>query len=195
GRVEQAPPAGPGGAGVGRDELLFEAAAVLAGTVLMATGISGYGPGAHESSQTLAVLMPGIARYRDRFYQQLLARMSGPHAERLRQEEALTRQPFGAARQHLNGCLARHRAAQLQQRCLALLFAEMGYPEASRAEARRIPAASVRFLSEVLSRLSTGHREVEHGRLAEATRVLPEVEDLVRRGIACGALGDPWHVL
>ena len=51
---------------------------MLAGTVLMATGISGYGPGAHESSQTLAVLMPGIARYRDQFYQHLLARMSGP---------------------------------------------------------------------------------------------------------------------
>ncbi|MBI1913392.1 MAG: hypothetical protein HYS12_01335 [Planctomycetes bacterium] len=177
------------------DELLFEAAAVLAGTVLMAAGISGWGPGAHDSSQTLAVLMPGIARYRDLFYQQLLAKMSGPHADRLRQEQALTRQPFGAARQHLNGYLARHRAVQLQQRYLALLFAEMGYPEASRAEARRIPTPSVRFLSEILSRGSTGHREVEHGRLREAARVLPEIEELIRRGIDCGALADPWNVL
>ncbi len=178
-----------------RGELLLEAAAVLAGTVLMATGISGRGPGAHDSTQTLAVLMPAIARYRDQFYQQLLEKMSGPHAERLRQEMVLTRQPFGAARQHLNGYLARHRAAQMQQRFLALLFAEMGYPEASRAEARRIPTAPVRFLSEILSRLSTGHREAEHGRLREAAAVLPAVEDLLQRGIACGAVADPWNVL
>ena len=178
-----------------RGELLFEAAAVLAGTVLMATGISGYGPGAHDSSQTLGVLMPPVARYRDQFYQQLLGQLTGPHAERLRQEQTLTRQPFGGARQHLNAYLARHRAAQLQQRYLALLFAEMGYPEASRAEARRIPTASVRFLSEILSRLSTGHHEVEHGRLRAAARVLPEVEDLIHRGIDCGALADPWNIL
>src|SRR5262249_5753938 len=100
-RVEQPGERDPG-------EVLFEAAAVLAGTVLMAAGISGWGPGAHDSSQTLAVLMPGIARYRDHFYQQLLEKMSGPHAERLRQEQALTRQPFGAARQHPHRHLARH---------------------------------------------------------------------------------------
>ncbi len=177
------------------DELLFEAASVLAGTVLMATGISGWGPETHDSSATLAVLMPGIARYRDQFYQQLLQRIQGPHADRLRQDMDLTRQPFGGARQHLNAYLARHRAAQMQQRYLALLFAEMGYPEASRAEARRIPTASVRFLSEVLSRISTGHHEAERGRLQEAAAVLPEVEDLIHRGISCGALADPWNLL
>ena len=42
---------------------------------------------------------------------------------------------------------------QLQQRYLSLMFAEMGYPEASRDEARRIPAVSVRLLSEILGRL------------------------------------------
>src|SRR5439155_26651173 len=115
--------------------------------------------------------------------------------DRLRQEQALTRQPFGAARQHLNSYLARHRAAQMQQRYLALLFAEMGYPEASRAEARRIPTPSMRFLSEILSRGSTGHREVEHGRLREAARLLPEIESLIHRGIDCGALADPWNIL
>src|SRR4029453_7717318 len=76
-----------------------------------------------------------------------------------------------------------------------LLFAEMGYAEASRAEARRIPTASVRFLSAILSRISTGHHEAERGRLQEAARLLPEIEDLLQRGIACGALADPWNIL
>src|SRR5881628_3445493 len=71
----------------------------------------------------------------------------------------------------------------------------MGYPEASRAEARRIPTASVRFLSEILSRISTGHHAAERGELRQAAAVLPEIEDLVRRGINCGALADPWNVL
>ncbi|HZV07981.1 MAG TPA: hypothetical protein VE999_23055 [Gemmataceae bacterium] len=178
-----------------RDELLMEGAAVLAGTLLMATGISGYGPTAHDSTITLATLLPRIARYRDVFYEHLLKRLEGQHAARLREEQATTRQAFGGARQHLNGYLARHRAMQLQQRYLALLFAEMSYPEASRAEARLIPAVSVRLLSEILSQLTSGQVEAEQGRLREAARRLPEIEDLMHRGIACGAFVDPWNIL
>ncbi|MGH7172181.1 MAG: hypothetical protein ACRELG_18045, partial [Gemmataceae bacterium] len=178
-----------------REELLLEGAAVLAGTLLMATGISGYGPTAHDSTTTLATLLPRIARYRDVFYEHLLNRLEGPHAARLREELATTRQAFGGARQHLNAYLARHRAMQLQQRYLALLFAEMGYPEASRAEARRIPAVSVRLLSEILGRLTSGQVEADQGRLREAASRLPEIEDLMQRGIACGAFVDPWNIL
>src|SRR5262249_6645074 len=76
-----------------------------------------------------------------------------------------------------------------------VLFAEMGYPQASRREALRIPAASVRLLSEILGRLTTGQLLVDHGRLSEAAKLLPEVEDLLRRGIACGAFVDPWNIL
>lgn len=177
------------------DELLFEAGAVLAGTMLMATGTSGSSPSTHDSFTTLATLMPRIARYRDAFYAQLLETVSGAHAERLRHEAETTRQPFGGARQHLNQYLARHRAGQLQQRQLAVLFAEMGYPQASRREALRIPAASVRLLSAILSRVTTGQLLVDQGRLADAAAVLPEVEDLLRRGIACGAFVDPWNIL
>src|SRR5262249_23725536 len=43
-----------------RAELLHEAAAVLAGTVLMASGISGSSPSAHDSTTTLSTLMPRI---------------------------------------------------------------------------------------------------------------------------------------
>src|SRR6185437_3263445 len=107
---ENLPPL-PGGAP--RQERLFEAAAVLAGTILMAVGVTGSGPGAHDSSVSLATLLPRIARYRDAFYEQLLPRLPAAHAGRLREEQALTRQPFGGARQHLNGYLARHRALQM----------------------------------------------------------------------------------
>jgi hypothetical protein len=176
-------------------ELLQEAATVLAGTILMAAGVSGAGPQTHDSSVTLATLIPRIARYREAFYAAKLARVEGAHGARLRQEAATTRQPFGGARQHINQYLARHRAAQLQQRHLALLLAKMGFPEASRRQAARIPAASVRLLSEMHLRLTAGQAHVDRGELAEAARLLPEVEDLLHRGIACGAVVDPWNVL
>jgi hypothetical protein len=198
-----------------REEMLAEAAAVLAGTMLMGAAITGSSPTARDSTETLSALMPRIAQLRDQFYEQLLARLSGPHAERLQREIQQTRQPFGAARQHLNQRLAQDRAAQLQQRFLSLLFAEMGYPDASRDEATHIPAPSVRVLSDIFSRLTTGsmiieRRERGEGRkteekpaettdapptLAAAAKLLPEVEDLLRRGIECGALVDPWNIL
>jgi hypothetical protein len=176
-------------------EALYEAAAVLAGTILMASGISGAGPAAHDSSMTLTKLREPIARYRDTFYQNLLEQLSGPHGERLREEAARLHLPFGAARQHLNDCLARHRALQLQQRYLSLLFAEMGYPDAGRQEAAAVPAASVRLLSEMVSRLVHGHMQAEHGALQAAGAELEPVEALLHRGIACGALPDPWNIL
>jgi hypothetical protein len=191
-RVEEAHGSQPVGLS---EELIQEAALVLAGTILMAAGISGAGPETHDSSVTLGTLVPRIARYREAFYTAQLAKVEGAHGARLRQEAATTRQPFGGARQHVNQYLARHRAAQLQQRHLALLLAEMGYPEASRRQAARIPAASVRLLSEIHLRLTAGQVHVDRGELAEAARLLPEVEDLLHRGIACGAVVDPWNVL
>jgi hypothetical protein len=180
-----------------RAEAMTEAAVVFAGTLLMAAATSGGAAGAYDSGTTLATLVPRIARLRDAFYEEALRRLgtATPHAARLRREAESLRQPFGGARQHLNAALARRRAAQLQQRQLALLFAEMGYPDASREEAQLIPAASVRLLSEVLARLTTGAAHVERGEPAEAARLLREVEDLIRRGIDCGALADPWNVL
>jgi hypothetical protein len=178
-----------------REELLFEAAAVLAGTMLMAMGISGPSPTNYDSTATLATLMPRIAQFRDAFYADLLRTLPETHKRRLAEEEKTSRQPFGGARQHLNEYLARHRALQLQQRHLALLFSEMGYPEASRQEACRLPAASVRVVSEILSRLRTGQRLVERGELDRTAALLDDVEELLHRGIECGALADPWNIL
>lgn len=177
------------------DELLAEAAAVLAGTILMASGTSGSGPDAHDSTVTLATLMPKIAAYRDAFYKPLIERMPEPHRSRLREEAVSGRQPFAGARQHLNQALARRRATQLERVHLALLFARLGYPEAAFRQAHVVPVASARIACEILCRLSTGHLAVERGELAYAARLLTEIEDFLHRGIECGALIDPWNIL
>jgi hypothetical protein len=177
------------------EELLHEASIVLAGTLLMASGISGAGPETHDSSVSLATLMPPIARYRDAFYAAELGKIAGSHGERLRREAALTRQPFGGARQHLNQYLAQQRAAQLQQRHLALLLAELGYADAARRHAARVPAASLRLLTEVHIHLTTCRIGADASRRGEAAGHLAAAEEVMRRAIACGALVDPWNVL
>ena len=78
-------------------QVLFEEAAVLAGTMLMGSGVSGNRPDAHDSTVTLATLVEKIAVYRDAFYEELLRKLTGPHAERLRAEALAMRQPFGGA--------------------------------------------------------------------------------------------------
>src|SRR5262249_29394449 len=60
-----------------REELLFEAAAVLAGTILMASGTTGSGPGFYSSDVALSNLLPQIAAYRDQFYEHLLEHTTG----------------------------------------------------------------------------------------------------------------------
>jgi hypothetical protein len=181
--------------GRGDDELLREAATVLAGTILMASAMTGSGPSFYDSSTTLARLVPRIASLRDRFYSSWLERTSGAAGERLREQARQLHQPFGKARQFLNHYLATQRADQLQRRRLAILFASMGYPEHSRQQAQAIPTASARILCEIVIGLTHGMRLAEQGRIEEAAGVIPHVEDLLRRGIRCGAVVDPWSVL
>jgi hypothetical protein len=178
-----------------RGEAVWEGAAVLAGTVLMASGVSGSTPSAHDSSTSLASLIPRIARYRDAFYQELLTRMEGAHAERIRQEIATTGQPFGAARQHLNATLARLRAEQMQYAFLARVYAEMGYPDASKEAAERIPAVAARMLSSIHSSLTSAGIDLEHGRAVSVVEHLRNIEELIHRAIDCGAVADPWNIL
>ncbi len=147
------------------EEMLFEAAAVLAGTILMGARISGNRPDAHDSSVTLSSLVQQIALYRDTFYDRLLTRLDGPHADRLRAESVALRQPFGGVRQHFNQHLARRRAEQLQHVHLAELFARMGYTEAAQRQARIVPVASARMRCDIHCRLTTAHLAIEqvHG--------------------------------
>jgi hypothetical protein len=186
---------------VGSAEALFEAAAVLAGTILMASGICGSSPTAYDSTMTLSKLIPRIAKCREAFYDNVLSLagsttgLSTSQAERLRQEAAQLKQPLGGARQHLNEYLARHRAAQFRHRHLAMLYAEMGFPDASRQEAAKIPAVSVRIISEIWIRLTTAQQLLREGQFSAAAKLPAEIEALIRRGIDCGALPDPWNIL
>lgn len=177
------------------DELEFEAGSVLAGTILMASGVSGRGPGAYDSETTLTKLLPRIAAYRDAFYEQLITQTSGPHGKRLIAEAKERRQPFGGARQHLNGQLARRRASQLEHVQLAAIFAKLGYPEEAAQHAQVVPAASARILCQVDCRLTDVSHSIDDGDLPRALGLLNEVMELIRRGIGCGAIVDPWNIL
>lgn len=176
-------------------ELVVEAASVLAGTMLMASGISGSGPSTYSSNTTLASLLTPIAEYRDAFYSQLLDRMTGPHAERLRSEESRRRQPMGGARQHLNTHLARLRASQLAHVQLARLFARMGSPLAAKEESDDVHVPSARILCRIDCLLTMGNQALKRGDLEQAVGIPEQIDDLIQRGIECGALVDPWNIL
>ena len=64
------------------DERLYDASAVLSGTMLMASSISGSGPQTFDSNVNLVTLLPKVARQRDAFYERLDERSQGrtPHA-------------------------------------------------------------------------------------------------------------------
>lgn len=178
-----------------RDEVLLEAAAVLAGTILMASGTSGSGPDAHDSTTTLTTLLPRIAAYRDAFYERFVNTIEGPHGDRLRAEAVAGKQPLAGARQHLNQQLARRRAAQLEHVHLALLFARMGFLDASHRQASIVAVAGPRMICEIHCRLTTGHLDIEAGKFLHAAEMLREIEDFLHRAIECGALVDPWNIL
>lgn len=177
------------------EERLLEAAAVLAGTILMGAGICGASPQYHDSSVSLARLVSRVARYRDAFYEQLLRKVPGSQGDRLREEAQQRRQPFASVRQYLNQALATQRAAHLQDRRLAQWYAAMGYPQAARRQAAGIQAPAVRFNTEIRIRQTEAAFAAERGQVEHAVQCLAEVEELLHRGIECGALIDPWNIL
>lgn len=176
-------------------ELLFEAGAVLAGTILMASAVSGNGPDAHDSSVTLGTLLPRIVKCREGFYSRLLQSVEGSHGDRLRAEAEALHQPFAGARQHLNQRLAKLRAVQLQHVRLAQLFSQMGYADAARRQAQIVPVASARMLCEINGLMTTIHQLVDRGKLPQGAAAVPEAVELLHRAIECGALVDPWSIL
>jgi hypothetical protein len=189
--LERVTSAGP----AGTEAALAEAAVVLAGIMLMASATSGSGPDTHDSTVTLATLLPHIARFRDDFYERRLAAWPGADGARLRAETARLRQPFGGARQHLNQRLAALRATQLQHVCMAQIFARLGYPEASLRQSVVLPVTSARMLCELDCLLAAAHHALDRGEIGPAVRMLSEMEDLLHRAIDCGAMVDPWNVL
>ena len=177
------------------DELLFEAGAVLAGTMLMGSGISGDHTHTYDSNTSLTTLMPHIAGYRDRFYEFLITRIKKKLRPRLEAEMARLHQPFGGARQALNKQLAKRRADQLQRFHLARTLARMGYFDAAKRQAEIISVVSARLLCQIDCLITQGHKCADHDRLEDAAAVLPEIESLIHRGIVCGAIVDPWTII
>ncbi|MEX0716997.1 MAG: hypothetical protein WD066_10430 [Planctomycetaceae bacterium] len=177
------------------EERLYDAAAVLCGTILMASSISGAGPATHDSNVTLTSLLPYVARQRDAFYARLLAQAKGKRAQRLKREAERTQQPFGHVRQHLNMQLAGYGAQQVQNRFLAQLYARLGYPEAARRQAALIPAPALRFETEIHCLLATAHQHLDRGDVRRALELLRQSRETLLRGIDCGAIVDPWNIL
>lgn len=177
------------------EERIFDASAVLAGTILMASAISGSGPGTYDSSVSLTSLLPVVARQRDNFYQALINSAAGPRRERLVASAEQTRQPFGHVRLQLNMHLSQYGARQVQHRHLSTLYASLGFPEPAREEALVIPCASARFEAEIQSRTILIQHSVSSQNLPEARRLVTECIELLRRGIRCGAIVDPWNIL
>ena len=177
------------------EESLYDASAVLCGTILMASSISGAGPNTYDSSVTLTSLLPHVAHQRDAFYAQLLNSTTGPRSDRLSREAEMTQQPFGHVRQSLNMHLSRYGSHQIQHRHIAQLYAIMGFPEAAQAEAASIPSLACRFETEIHRRISNTHQLLAKQQLSQADELIKEIEDWYDRGIECGAFVDPWNIL
>ncbi|MFT5303727.1 MAG: hypothetical protein ACI814_004547, partial [Mariniblastus sp.] len=178
-----------------QSDALSEAAAVMAGTMLMGSGISGSGPGTYDSNTTLATLLPTVAGYRDQFYADLLGRLQITHRDRLVEEASAKHQPFGGARQDLNARLAQRRASQLVNCRLAAIYARMGYPVAAEEQSKVVPVAAARIICQIDCLLSAANDATGRGELDEAFGSIPKIMSRLKRGIHCGAIVDPWNIL
>jgi len=177
----------------------LEASAVLAGVMLMASGLSGHGPGSHQASMSLAELLPRIAGYRDEFYRWLLGCLPEDHRQRLENEMQRLRQPFGGVRRHINALLAARRARQVESVALAAVLARLGRSEAAERLAGMVPAASARMCARITGRVVAAQRMIRLGKTPDvADRALDQLDDatdILFRAVGCGAAVDPWNIL
>jgi hypothetical protein len=179
-----------------RAELQLEAAAVLAGVMLMASGLCGHGPGAAQAALGLGDLLPRIARYRDAFYRWLIGQLPPSHASRLESEAATFRQAFGGVRRHINATLASRRAAQVEHVSLAAIMARLGRAAAAEQLASEVPAASARMFARITSLCVAARQALwRRGDAAAAITELDQAVDLLFRAVGCGAAVDPWNIL
>ncbi len=178
-----------------RQERLFEAGAVLAGTILMGSGVAGNRPDAHSSQTSLPRLLERIAGYRDVFYEHLLRNKRGKHGKRLRQERAEKHQAFASARQSLNSEISKLRAKQEIHLRLAGVFARLGEVDLAFKHALKTNIVSGRIQALVEAELVHANELIGEKKFTEALDLLDDLVDLIERGIECGALADPWNIL
>ena len=182
-----------------RAQLRLESGAVLAGVMLMASGLSGHGPGAHHAAAPLSELLPRIAGYRDEFYRWMLGRLDPDHRARLEEENRRLRQPFGGVRRHINTLLAGRRARQVEAVALAGIFARLGLEAGAERLASLVPAASARMYARITGRIVAARQATRRGAdaasLARALDALDVATDTLLRAVECGAAVDPWNIL
>lgn len=178
---------------IAKDELLAEAAAALAGIILMSSGVSGWGPEAHSSDVTLSNLLPKIAAFRDAFYENLLEKSAD--CQHLIDEAQRLKQPYGGVRQDLNSRMSDVRASQLEHVHLAKVFARIGYPKASSRQAELVPTAAARIICQIQCWITEGQFQLDTGDVAKTASALPKISEMLHRGIECGAIIDPWSIL
>ena len=187
-----------------REELVQESAAVLAGVILMASGLCGHGPGALVTGLSLGDLLPRIAGYRDDFYRWRMTRLPADHRSRLDEETTRLRQPFGGVRRHINSLLAGRRARQVESVALAGTLARLGRSDGAERMAGMVPAASARMAARITGRFVAAERTLrQRGPAGEAARPaadaaidqLDAAAAVLLRAVECGALVDPWNIL
>ena len=182
-----------------QSELHREASAVLAGVLLMASGLSGRGPGAHHAGLPLVELLPRIAGYRDDFYRWLLDTLPPAHRRRLDAEMQRFRQPFGGVRRHINALLAARRARQVENVALAAVLARLGRAAGAERLVGRVPAASARLFARITGLVVAARRTLASTARGsggdEALERLDAATDLLFRAVGCGAAVDPWNIL
>ena len=186
-------------------QLRRESAAVLAGVILMASGLSGHGPGAVSASLPLADLLPRIAGYRDEFYRWLMTQLPADHRQLLDEETRRLRQPFGGVRRHINSLLAGRRARQVESVALAAVLARLGRAEGAERMAGMVPAASARMAARITSRVVAAQQALRRAAAgdtsisaSESTAALDQLDAasaVLMRAVACGAVVDPWNIL
>ena len=185
-------------------ELQRESSAVLAGVMLMASGLSGHGPGAHQAGLPLSELLPRIAGYRDEFYRWLMTQLSDDHRQRLEEETRKLRQPFGGVRRHINALLASRRARQVESVALAAVLSRLGRGAGAERMASVVPAASARMLARIASCVVAAQSLLRTDRdkpakpgesVVTALDQLDRATDLLFRAVGCGATVDPWNIL
>ena len=76
-----------------------------------------------------------------------------------------------------------------------MLYATLGYRSASQERAARIATPSTRIAAAIRVQITAAAFSAVRGELDSAIRDLTAAAAGIHRGIACGALADPWTML
>ena len=178
-----------------KPELVFEAGAVLAGTILMATSVCGRGPDSFDSNTSIASLLPQIARMRDQFYDWLLSTVEGIHGENLRKEAK-----ENDNRSEVPGNILMPNSQISGKRNLKKYVwrgSTLGWADSNAANelSNSVQVASARIRTKIESKLTESNQAIAKAEYSQSAEDLAETTQLIHQGIQCGALIDPWNIL